>query len=385
MVMAQTNPKSGYVITNTGDTIRGIIDFRSNEKLSKHCDFYANGGTTSQTYKPGDIEGFRFDDNGKFFVSRRLNVTGTPELYFAEFMVHGKMNLYCITHNSDEFYFFEREDGEIAELTNRATNYSGGEKNALQGVKDNIQEKREQYGKVKSLLQKSWKAVEGMDDDNMSRKKLIDVVRDYHNDVCTDGGMCMVYEYNEKSDKIKAHFKAFAGYAYYSKEKTNRQHFVDENYPGGVMEMGIGMEIELERVMKGSGLELGLSFSPKMSSEHDLIEGGYTFRSIYEKGRLNVYLGVVKRFGVGKVQPLVRGGGFVVSHFGTKEAYYSNSHKEYEKNYQSTTHFGGYLGAGVQIALGKYYARLHGDWYKSMESSSLSDMTKLGITAEFGF
>ena len=314
-----------------------------------------------------------------------LNVTGNPELYFAEFMVHGKMNLYCITHNSDEFYFFEREDGEIAELANRATNYSGGEKNALQGVKDNIQEKREQYGKVKSLLQKSWKAVEGMDDDNMSRKKLIDVVRDYHNDVCTDGGMCMVYEYNEKSDKIKAHFKAFAGYAYYSKEKTNRQHFVDENYPGGVMEMGIGMEIELERVMKGSGLELGLSFSPKMSSEHDLIEGGYTFRSIYEKGRLNVYLGVVKRFGVGKVQPLVRGGGFVVSHFGTKEAYYSNSYKEYEKNYQSTTHFGGYLGAGVQIALGKYYARLHGDWYKSMGSSSFSDMTKLGITAEFGF
>jgi len=35
MTMAQTNPKPGYVIKNNGDTIRGNIDFRTNEKLSK--------------------------------------------------------------------------------------------------------------------------------------------------------------------------------------------------------------------------------------------------------------------------------------------------------------------------------------------------------------
>lgn len=56
IVMAQTNPKSGYVITNNGDTIRGIIDFRTNEKLSRQCDFWANGGSVKTTFKPGDIE-----------------------------------------------------------------------------------------------------------------------------------------------------------------------------------------------------------------------------------------------------------------------------------------------------------------------------------------
>ena len=122
--MSQTNLKPGYVITNNGDTIRGNIDFRSNEKLSKQCDFWANGGDVKTTYKPGDIEGFRFEHNGKYFVTRRLNVTGEPELYFAEFMVQGKMNLYCIAHNSDEYYFFEREDGEMAELAKRSTNYT---------------------------------------------------------------------------------------------------------------------------------------------------------------------------------------------------------------------------------------------------------------------
>ena len=46
-------------------------------------------------------------------VTRRLNVTGEPELYFAEFMVQGKMNLYCVARDSKEYFFFEREDGEM--------------------------------------------------------------------------------------------------------------------------------------------------------------------------------------------------------------------------------------------------------------------------------
>ena len=385
---AQTNPKSGYVITNTGDTIRGIIDFRSDERLSKQCNFWANGEKEGTTYKPGDIEGFRFDDNGKFFVSRRLNVTGTPELYFAEFMVNGKMNLYCITYDSDEFYFFEREDGEIAELTKRSQNYAGSENAVLQEVRENLQEKREQYGKVKSLLQKSWKAVEGIDDNYMSRKKLINVVRDYHNDVCTDGGKCIVYAYNEKSDKVKAHLKAFAGYAYYSTEKTDQQHFVGENYPGGAFEIGVGVEIELERVMKGLSVELGLAYSPKTRSEHDKGEE----HLIYERGRLTVSAGVVKCFGKGKILPLVRGGGCYVAHSGNKEIrwrynpdYYKEPYtKLQDTEWDPTSHMGGYLGAGIQVALGKHYARLHGDLYKSLGGlASAGEMMRWGVTAEF--
>ena len=384
-VMAQTNPKSGYVITNTGDTINGIIDFRTNEKLSKQCMFWANGGNESKTYMPGDIEGFRFDDNGKYFVTRRLNVTGNPELYFAEFMVQGKMNLYCVVHNSDEYFFFEREDGEMAQLTNRSLNLAHSVQ-AFQEEKQYLQEKKAQYGKVSILLKDSWKALDDMKEKDMSRKKLVNVVRDYHNDVCTDGSKCMVYEYNEKSDKIKSHFKAFAGYTYYSKERTDHQYFLDENYPGGVMEIGVGVEIDFERIVKGGSVELGLSFSPKTKSEHDVTEYyGHTFPSMYEKGRITVALGVVKRFGEGKIQPLVRGGGFIVSHFGTREIYYYNSYKVHDVTYGSTTHFGAYLGAGAQIALGKYYARLHGDWYKSIEPSSIGEMMKWGITAEFGF
>ena len=392
VTMAQTNPKSGYVITNTGDTIRGIIDFRSNEKLSKQCDFYANDGTASMTYKPGDIEGFRFDNNGKFFVTRRLDVTGTPELYFAEFMVHGKMNLYCITHNSDEFYFFEREDGEMAELTKRSSGNSGVGIFAIQEEKDILQEKREQFGKVKSLLQKSWKAVEGMDDKDMSRTKLINVVRDYHNDVCTDGGMCMVYEYDEKSDKMKFHFKVLAGFASFLTEESVKQLYPGENYPCSSFEIGIGGEVELERIMKGLSAELSLVYVPKYKAESEFVSADVRplgdVSSTIEKSILTVSLGVLKRWGTGKIQPLIRGGLFAVIDFGTKEKdlvhppYALNSyHHDYDFG-SYPNHVGAYIGAGIQMPIGKQFVRLHGDLYKSI---GMADMTKFGVTAEFGF
>lgn len=381
MTMAQTNPKSGFIITNNGDTIRGNIDFRTNEKLSKQCDFWANGGSESRTYKPGDIEGFRFEDGGKYFVTRRLNVTGTPELYFAEFMVQGKMNLYCVVFDRDEYFFFEREDGEMAQLTNRAFLTSS----SLQNEKDKIQEKQEQIGKVKILLQNSWNAVSDMNGTDVSRKKLVNVVRDYHNDVCTDGSKCVVYEYKEESDRSKTHFKAFTGFAYYSKERTVKQNLPDESYHGGAFEIGLGVETDIERVMKGGSAEIGIAYTPKTKFEHDvMVRGGHEpSHTTYERSRVTATIGVVKRFGIGKIQPLVRGGGYYVLHFGNKEERYYQSKKIVDLEWENTAFFGIYLGGGVQMALGKHYIRLHGDWYKSLEKSSTGNMMKWGVTAEF--
>ena len=379
VTMAQTNPKSGFIITNTGDTIRGIIDFRTNEKLSKQCTFWANGGSEVKNYKPGEIEGFRFDDGGKYFVTRRLNVTGEPELFFAEFMVQGMMNLYCVVYHRDEFFFFEREDGEMAQLINRAFYTSS----TLDDEKVKLQEKKEQYGKVKNLLKDSWNAVQDMNEKDMSRTKLVKVVRDYHNDLCTDGRTCMVYEYKVESEKAKTHFKAFAGYAYYSHEKTVNQDLEDENYSGSTFEFGLGLETDIERFMKGGSLEIGLAYSPKARFEHDvMVIGGYEpSHTEYEKSRLTISLGMVKRFGKGKIIPLVRVGGFYVLHFGNKETRYYKSRQVVDQTWSNTNHAGVYLGAGVQMQISRFYARLHADWYKSLESKG--NMMKWGVTAEF--
>ena len=378
--MAQTNPKPGSIITNSGDTIRGIIDFRTNDVLSKKCVFWANGESDSKTYTPGDIEGFRFDDNGKYFVTRRLNLYGEPQLYFAEFMVHGKMNLYCIADKYDEFFFFEREDGEMAKLSNKTLISSS----SINEAKTDQQEKREQFGKVKLLLKDSWKAVEDMNDLDITRNKLVNIVRDYHKDVCTDGSSCMVYEYKEESDKVKTHIKVSAGYAYYSHERTINQNLgADENYSGGAFEIGFGVETDLERVMKGGSAEIGIVYSPKATFEHDtMVRGGQEpSHTTYEKGRLFCKIGVVKRFGQGRIVPVVRGGGFYVFQFGNHETRIYKNKKIVDMDWENTAQFGLYLGGGVQMAVGKHYARLLGDCYKSVLSKG--NMMKWGVTAEF--
>ena len=377
--MAQTNPKPGYIITNTGDTVRGILDFRTNDLLSKKCVFKANGESESKTYNPGDIESFRFDHNGKYFVTRRLNVFGEPQLYFAEFMVQGKMNLYCVADKYNEYFFFEREDGEMAQFTNKTLISSS----TLHEAKDNLLEQREQYGKVKILLQDSKKAIDDMDKKiDMSRKNLVKIVRDYHNDVCTDGINCMVYEYKEESDKVKNHIKVFAGYAYFSHERTVNQNLPDETYHGGAFELGFATEMDIERMMKGGSAEIGLSFSPKAKFEHETMVRGAHEPSLttYEKGRVSCYIGALKRFGHGSVVPIVRGGGFYVYHFGNHETRIYQNNKIVDMDWESTAHFGLYLGAGVQMAVGKHVARLHGDCYKSVGKGN---MMKWGVTAEF--
>lgn len=379
VAMGQTNPKPGYVITNAGDTIRGTIDFRTNDKLAKECAFWANGESEGKTYKPGDIEGFRFEHNGKFFVTRRLNLYGTPELFFAEFMVQGKMNLYCVADKYDEFFFFEREDGEMEQLISRSVISSS----SLQDAKQHQQTAKEQYGKVRLLLKDSWTAVDRMNDMDMSRKKLVEVVRDYHKDVCTDGSSCIVYEYKEQSDRMKSHIKAFVGYAYFSHEQTVKQNLEDETYHGGAFEVGLGTEVDIERMMKGGSAELGLSFSPKTKFEHDtMVRGGHSLsHTTYEKGRISAYIGVVKRFGQAHITPLVRGGAFYVYHFGNHETRVYQGKTIVDEDWENTAHFGVYLGAGAQMTVGKHVARLHGDCYKS--AFGKGNMVKWGVTAEF--
>ena len=381
VTMAQTNPKAGFIITNNGDTVRGILDFRTNEMLSKKCLFRANGESESKTYKPGEIEGFRFDNNGKFFVTRRLNVYGEPQLYFAEFMVQGKMNLYCVADKYVEYFFFEREDGEMALLANRSLISSS----SIQEEKEHQQEARVQYGKVRVLLQDSRSAINDMNDMDMSRRKLVNVVRDYHNDVCTDGSHCIVYEYKEESDRVKTHFKVFTGYAYYSHERTVNQDLPDETYHGGAFEVGLGVEADIERIMKGGSAEIGIAFSPKTRFEHDtMVRGGHEpSHTTYEKGRVFGFFGVVKRFGKGKIVPLVRGGGYYMMHFGNHETRDYMSKQIVDITWDNTACFGAYLGGGIQMAAGKHYARLHGDLYKAIQSSSRGNMVKWGITAEF--
>ncbi|MBQ3875335.1 MAG: hypothetical protein II728_08125, partial [Bacteroidaceae bacterium] len=286
----------------------------------------------------------------------------------------------------------------------------------FQEEEDFMRIKKEQYGKVRYLLKDSKTAIEDIKQKNLlktnlSRKGLVDVVRDYHNDVCTDGSTCMVYEYDEKSDKSKFRFKVFAGFAYYSKERPELMTFSQNrnyeilksvSYSGSSFEFGIGIEKGIERFMKNGSIELCLAYSPKCSFERKDVafDGKRHYDAKYESdARMALSLGLVKPYGKGKILPLVRGGVMFepTVNSGKENLLYADS-----KSYVSYDNagpnevgiffgekmnsdpkivpagLGVYLGAGAQMAVGKHFVRMHADLY-----ADLHTMMKWGITAEF--
>ena len=196
----------------------------------------------------------------------------------------------------------------------------------------------------------------------------------------------MVYEYNDKNDKGTVNFKGFAGFQYYSSLQTGNQAWEEANYTGATYEIGLGMEFDFERVAKGFSAEFDFGLTPKYSSTDNIKAKLTNVTSRYDRTMLNFSLGAVKRFGTGKIQPLIRGGLFVVLETGLNEKLtYSSSSSTIRVNEDwencLSHHYGLYLGGGVQIPAGKHAVRVHADFYKGIEKSQ--EMNKFGLTAEF--
>ena len=94
MLYAQLNPKPGFIITNQNDTIYGTIDYLSDKKCAQECLFQANGENAYKTYQPGDISGYRFTDDGVFYVTKTFNIDGAQKTFFAEYLLQGGVSLF---------------------------------------------------------------------------------------------------------------------------------------------------------------------------------------------------------------------------------------------------------------------------------------------------
>jgi len=101
-LIAQTDFRSGFIITSSQDTILGEIDYRSNAKNYESCIFRDQEGET--IYAPNQIAGFGYD-NDRFFTSQIIDET------FVEALVVGELSLY---RSKDKFHL--KKDNNIFDL-----------------------------------------------------------------------------------------------------------------------------------------------------------------------------------------------------------------------------------------------------------------------------
>ena len=201
MLYSQSNYKPGYIITNQQDTITGWINFRTDANNQKQCEFKQNLELAAKTYLPGDIAGYRFIEEGKYYVSKEIQLNETSQKVFLEYLVKGIMNLYYYSDEVD-YYFFENQDGKMEFISQRPERVEN-----LTAYKDN-----KYKGQVRYLFRDYQPIAQKTDKLEFNQKSMINVVKEYHNEVCTTGESCIVFQNEHPDDKgMRLKFSAYTG------------------------------------------------------------------------------------------------------------------------------------------------------------------------------
>ena len=207
ILYAQSNFRSGYIITSANDTITGLIDYRTDQMNALNCTFKKSETSPEEQYTPGQIAGFRFTEDGKFYVSHEIVLNGITQLVFLEYMVQGMMNLYFYADKITDlnYYIFENRDGEMKYVTKKPDEIIETPSKLL--VKKDLQYKRDiilLFHTVPDLVEEAKKI-------DFTQESMIAIVKDYHDLTCKTGEACIVFEGAPDKKYWRFKFSAYAG------------------------------------------------------------------------------------------------------------------------------------------------------------------------------
>ncbi len=183
---AQSDFRKGYVVTNSNDTLYGLIAFKGYVRNSISCSFKQSENDSITIFTPPNIKGYRFIDD-KYYVSRVVQTKEGEKNLFLEYLINGKANIYYYRDNVGEHYLIDKQGGPLKEIVYHEEVI----------VVDHVTRLREStihIGLLKTYLSdcpKIYKRIEKLkkpDHDNM-----IGLAKDYHHIVCNNDS-CIIYE-----------------------------------------------------------------------------------------------------------------------------------------------------------------------------------------------
>lgn len=179
---AQSDYRSGFIITNEHDTIYGDIDYRGDQRMSTICSFKNEQGDLTK-YSPYDIYGYRFIDS-KYFISKAID----GRKVFLEYLIKGEVNIYYSKDEQGEHYYIDKAGEKISELP-----YTSDQIISDEGKRVQFESTRH-MGILSYYMQDApdFRArIETVKEPG--HQNLIKLAEDYHNTVC-DGDKCIIYE-----------------------------------------------------------------------------------------------------------------------------------------------------------------------------------------------
>lgn len=202
--LAQENLVNGYVITNSNDTIYGLIDLRTASINQDRCILVTNDNR-KQTYLPGDIKGYRYSDVGKMYISKNVELNDQELLIFAEYLVQGGLNLFYLEYDKQVYYLFEEDGKQSLYITQGSPRVD--ESKVLFDTK--------YKGKLMYYFKESSKTtMKLIESSGFNQKSMIAIAKQYNDENCLnpDQASCIIFE-NKAPDifGIQAKFSVYTG------------------------------------------------------------------------------------------------------------------------------------------------------------------------------
>lgn len=370
---SQSNFQPGYVITNEYDTIRGLIDFKTDQTNSTVCKFKKSLEDNETIYKPGTIAGYRFINERKYYVSRTVVVDSLQKTVFLEFLVNGLLNLYFLPGSDAGTYFIENQDGKMTSITKKPD----------EQINNGFVKSDNKYkGILSYTLKDDLDLALKTNKVEFNRGSLIECIKTYHDDMCKDGKECIIFENDYKKSFVEFAFDVHSGFEF------NNIKFKGYNYPSMLSFsplFGIGCNTTFPRVNKNFHLVFDASIS-KIAGAFDFINEYDNAYFVYNfSGIKSTYSGGIEYSFLSKtVRPVVFGSFIYSAYYNLKSNIRINS-TDYTNNlliYKTAP--GVKTGAGIDInTTKKQFATVRISYSNSPTSHDLNETFQLQIGYRF--
>lgn len=132
-VQAQKNFRPGYIVRPAGDSLRGEIDVRGQQRMGLLCAFRANTGAATTQYAPTELKAYGLQSGARYEACQLPGgltttiggaaLSAAPTTLFMQQLVQGKAKLYSyVDEGGNSRYFFRTTDGPVAELVQTIQN-----------------------------------------------------------------------------------------------------------------------------------------------------------------------------------------------------------------------------------------------------------------------
>lgn len=277
IVTAEEKYRPGFIITNSNDTVRGYLQQLNINSFTK-CNFRKSMNERVIEYLPGTIAAYRYDHDGRFYVSKEAPLESGNKVLFLEYLIQGKANIYFMRDDMDRF-FIETDSNKIMELSQNPK--------LIHDEEGNQYYKREGFrGKLLFMLSDCPEIEPEINKTELQPASMIKLAKDYHKKICSSE-QCIIFE--RKIKPVIVHLSIVGGIS------LNKFEFRDK-YTDFSTGGTLGCKIEFNNLLfssEQSTFQLGVLFQNYSTFIVNQDNAGYTGYSIPKDLSYSVNLNII--------------------------------------------------------------------------------------------